>query len=81
MFPKDSTNAITHMSQCIKREFNGQSGIIYCLSKKECEDVAGKLQCDGIKADFYHADVPNRDQKQVLALGECLMSLLGGLET
>jgi len=32
-----------------------QAGIIYCLSKKSTEEVAGKLKKIGIKATFYHA--------------------------
>ncbi|MEM7038297.1 MAG: RecQ family ATP-dependent DNA helicase, partial [Bacteroidota bacterium] len=33
----------------------GQSGIIYCLSRKSTEDLAGKLKAKGINAAFYHA--------------------------
>ena len=33
----------------------GQSGIIYCLSRKSTEDLAGKLKDKGIDAAFYHA--------------------------
>lgn len=33
----------------------GQSGIIYCLSRKSTEDLAGKLQKEGVRAKFYHA--------------------------
>ncbi|MGF7215421.1 ATP-dependent DNA helicase RecQ [Spirosoma lacussanchae] len=31
------------------------SGIIYCLSRKSCETLAGKLQEKGFGAAFYHA--------------------------
>ncbi len=38
----------------------GQSGIVYCLSRKSCEVVAKKLKDAGIKAAFYHAGMgPN----------------------
>jgi ATP-dependent DNA helicase RecQ len=41
-----------------------QSGIIYCLARKTCEDVASKLIAKGYKADFYHADMtPARRDK------------------
>lgn len=35
-----------------------QSGIIYCLSRKSCEELADKLTAKGFKAGFYHAEVP-----------------------
>ncbi|PRP82627.1 putative DNA helicase recq1, partial [Planoprotostelium fungivorum] len=34
-----------------------ESGIIYCLSRKECEDVAVELQKAGIRACVYHSSV------------------------
>ncbi|KAL5550444.1 hypothetical protein UlMin_000620 [Ulmus minor] len=34
-----------------------ESGIVYCFSRKECEQVAKELRERGISADFYHADM------------------------
>ena len=31
------------------------SGIIYCLSRDDCEDLAEWLTLQGISADYYHA--------------------------
>lgn len=39
---------------CIKAH-SGQSGIIYCLSRKRVEEIADMLQRNGIKALPYHA--------------------------
>lgn len=33
----------------------GQSGIVYCISRKSTEQTALRLQEKGIKADYYHA--------------------------
>nr|VZI37715.1 unnamed protein product [Spirometra erinaceieuropaei] len=41
----------------LKTEFDGQSGLIYCLSQKDTEDLAAALQQQGIAAAFYHANV------------------------
>ncbi|HEX8425444.1 DNA helicase RecQ [Hymenobacter sp.] len=39
----------------------GESGIVYCLSRKQCETLAQKLQAKKIKAGFYHAGMtPNQ---------------------
>ena len=32
-----------------------QSGIVYCLSRNECEDVAAELTSQGIRSLAYHA--------------------------
>jgi ATP-dependent DNA helicase RecQ len=47
------------------REHPGQSGIIYCLARKTCEDLAAKLNAKGFKAAFYHADIPATKRSQV----------------
>ncbi|GJN28565.1 hypothetical protein PR202_gb16764 [Eleusine coracana subsp. coracana] len=36
---------------------NNESGIVYCFSRKECEQVAKELRDRGILADYYHADM------------------------
>ncbi|KAL6907982.1 hypothetical protein ACP4OV_002152 [Aristida adscensionis] len=36
---------------------NNESGIVYCFSRKECEQVAKELRNRGISADYYHADM------------------------
>ncbi|WP_460614328.1 DNA helicase RecQ [Hymenobacter seoulensis] len=39
----------------------GEAGIIYCLSRKQCETLAQKIQAKGYKAGFYHAGMtPNQ---------------------
>jgi len=40
----------------IKEEFNpNDSGIIYCLSKKETEEMSSTLNQNGVRALYYHA--------------------------
>ncbi len=41
----------------------GQAGIIYCLSRKQTEKMAEKLQRDGFNALAYHAGMPSNKRK------------------
>ncbi|MBG8553850.1 DNA helicase RecQ [Hymenobacter guriensis] len=39
----------------------GEAGIIYCLSRKQCETLTQKIQAKGVKAGYYHAGMtPNQ---------------------
>jgi ATP-dependent DNA helicase RecQ len=40
------------------KQHPNQSGIIYCLARKTCADIADKLNARGFKAAHYHAEVP-----------------------
>ncbi len=42
-----------------------ESGIVYCLSRKNTEQVASKLQGKGIKAMCYHAGMPSKVRSDV----------------
>ena len=48
------------------RSMEGKSGIIYCLARKEVEDLARTLQVNNISALPYHAgmDAPTRTKNQ-----------------
>lgn len=41
-----------------------ESGIVYCLSRKRVEEVAAKLQQDGVSAAAYHAGLPAEQRRQ-----------------
>ncbi|WP_345370645.1 DNA helicase RecQ [Algivirga pacifica] len=43
----------------------GQSGIIYCLSRKGTESLAKKLSAEGIIADYYHAGMSPTERDRV----------------
>jgi len=43
----------------------GQAGIVYALSRKRVEEVAGKLQARGIRAEAYHAGLPTAHRRDV----------------
>ena len=41
-----------------------QPGIIYCFSRRNCEDVAGRLLARGVKATYYHAGLGPQERAQ-----------------
>jgi bloom syndrome protein len=46
-----------------------QSGLVYCISKKDCESVSSALnESFNIKAGFYHADLPTTDRNSIQTL-------------
>ncbi|KAL2348794.1 hypothetical protein Fmac_002794 [Flemingia macrophylla] len=44
---------------------NNESGIVYCFSRKECEQVAKELRERGVSADYYHADMDVNAREKV----------------
>ena len=43
----------------------GDAGIVYCLSRKRTEEVAGKLVAAGVPAAAYHAGLAPEERKRV----------------
>jgi bloom syndrome protein len=54
VLPK-AKGVVNSIAELIKEKHSGKSGIIYCLSRKSCEQVAQKLSDLGISAFHYHA--------------------------
>ena len=59
---------VQDIAATIKAKYVKQSGIVYCLSRKTCETVAGDLQKQGIKAHHYHAAMEPEDKSKVQRL-------------
>jgi len=51
---RPATDRVSQIQEFIKERTN-ESGIIYCLSRKSTEQLASKLQQNGIQAAPYHA--------------------------
>ncbi|KAF2025559.1 hypothetical protein EK21DRAFT_76204 [Setomelanomma holmii] len=64
VLPK-SKGIINNIAQLIKEKYARKSGIIYCLSRKSCEQVAQKLSELGIRAYHYHAGMEPADRSAV----------------
>ncbi|KFK44909.1 hypothetical protein AALP_AA1G318600 [Arabis alpina] len=49
---------VDEIAEFIRESYsNNKSGIVYCFSRKECEQIAGDLRDRGISAEYYHADM------------------------
>ncbi|KAF1843858.1 uncharacterized protein K460DRAFT_368717 [Cucurbitaria berberidis CBS 394.84] len=64
VLPK-SKGLVNNIADLIKERYTGKSGIIYCLSRKSCEQVAQKLSDLGIRAFHYHAGMESADRSDV----------------
>lgn len=51
----------------VKFRFPGATGIIYCMTKAECEVMADYLRDNGVAAAYYHAGQTKQDRKLVQA--------------
>jgi superfamily II DNA helicase RecQ len=62
---KDKGKKLKEQIVDICRKYSGQSGIIYCMSKKDCEKVSEMLNKEKIVTAYYHADLKNEKKKEV----------------
>ncbi|KXZ56841.1 hypothetical protein GPECTOR_1g759 [Gonium pectorale] len=59
--PADMEMLVAH----IQTKGAGTSGIVYCLSRDDCEDVARYLNANDIRAAHYHAGMTPKQRTQV----------------
>lgn len=57
---KEKANVVDQISSLIKNQFFKQSGIVYCLSRDDCERVAEELKRNGVQAMPYHAGMSSK---------------------
>ncbi|ESO95258.1 hypothetical protein LOTGIDRAFT_176674, partial [Lottia gigantea] len=62
---KKPKNAVKDVYDVIKSKFNGDIGVIYCLSRKECDTTASELQRQGIQAVSYHAGLSDSERYSI----------------
>ena len=55
--PSNQEEFVDEIANVIKSRFDQQSGIVYCFSQRESEQVAQELCSRSIRADAYHAQM------------------------
>ena len=65
VLPKKGKGITKEIVVLIKAKFPRDSGIVYCLSRKECDTVAADLSSAGIKAISYHAGLTDAQRGRV----------------
>ncbi|EYC24382.1 hypothetical protein Y032_0014g2477 [Ancylostoma ceylanicum] len=65
VLPKPDADFADELARLIKKRFPDQSGIVYCFSRKDCEEVATQLRGNGVRAAFYHADMDSARRTSV----------------
>ena len=55
-------NGRRQLTQFLRANHPGDAGIVYCLSRRRTEEVAGFLTADGIEALPYHAGLPPEER-------------------
>jgi superfamily II DNA helicase RecQ len=53
--PPKYLDALNFLVDEIQSQCKGQSGIVYCMTKNESEEVSNFLTHHGVKCDYYHA--------------------------
>ncbi|WP_394129285.1 DNA helicase RecQ [Shewanella maritima] len=60
----EKLNAANQLRQFLMAQ-NGNSGIVYCSSRRRVDDVAQRLRLQGFKAEAYHAGRSQEERAQV----------------
>ncbi|XBW34840.1 hypothetical protein QEN19_000407 [Hanseniaspora menglaensis] len=62
--PKNKDSMFEMITE-ISTKFRSKTGIVYCNSKKQCEDTSRLLVSNGLSCAFYHAGMENEDRSEV----------------
>ena len=65
--PPNSKDMLQEVLDYINAKYRGQTGIIYCMTKMQCEEAADFLREKGMSADYYHAGMLQGDRRSVQA--------------
>ena len=53
-------DVIPCVSDLIKANYKNKCGIVYCFSKKDCEEMSAGLSRSGVRSGFYHSEARDK---------------------
>ena len=62
---KKGKNSTKEIIDLIKSRFKNDTGIVYCLSRNDCDSYARQFKSSGIKASSYHAGLSDADRIEI----------------
>ncbi|XP_035730274.1 Bloom syndrome protein homolog isoform X1 [Vespa mandarinia] len=62
---KKGKNCSDEVIAMIKTKFKNQCGIVYCLSRKDCDDYALQMRKNNIQAQSYHAGLTDNQRSDI----------------
>nr|XP_034193285.1 Bloom syndrome protein homolog isoform X1 [Osmia lignaria] len=62
---KKGKNCSDEVIAMINTKYKNDCGIVYCLSRKECDDYAMQMKKNGIKALSYHAGLTDNNRSNI----------------
>ncbi|XP_076748881.1 Bloom syndrome helicase [Xylocopa sonorina] len=62
---KKGKNCSEEVIAMIKTKYKNDCGIVYCLSRKDCDDYAMQMKRNGIKALSYHAGLTDNSRSDI----------------
>ncbi|KAJ8664570.1 hypothetical protein QAD02_006232 [Eretmocerus hayati] len=60
VIPKDFHNSCAQVVEILTKHFSNKSGIVYCITRKDCEEHAAALRLNEINAQSYHAGLGDK---------------------
>ena len=55
---------VKDIAEVLRRHHKNETGIVYCTSRNDCEEVARQLCDEGIQAAYYHAAMEQQERKE-----------------
>ena len=62
--PVDKYKELVHYLKDREKKFSGSSGVIYCLTRKNVEDICYRLRKEGFSVTRYHAGLSDEERKE-----------------